>query len=117
MNSPLVSIGIPTFNRAEGFLIDAIKSATRQSYSNIEIIIADNCSADNTESVVQSIGDPRILYFRHDHNIGPENNFNFCLNQVKGAFFLLLHDDDLIDKDFVEVCLQAADHPTHYGFI
>lgn len=117
MNSPLVSIGIPTFNRADGFLIDAIKSATGQTYSNIEIIIGDNCSEDHTESLVQSIGDPRIRYFRHDQNIGPENNFNFCLNQAKGAYFLLLHDDDLIDKDYIETCLQAADFQTHYGYI
>lgn len=117
MNSPLVSIGIPTFNRADGFLIDAINSATRQTYSNIEIIIGDNCSEDHTESLVQSIGDPRIHYFRHDQNIGPENNFNFCLDQAKGHYFLLLHDDDLIDKDYIETCLQAADYQPHFGFI
>jgi glycosyltransferase involved in cell wall biosynthesis len=117
MQHPLVSIGIPTYNRAEGFLEQAINSARGQNYPNIEIIIGDNCSQDRTGELVQSFADPRIRYYRHENNIGPENNFNFCLDQANGAYFLLLHDDDLIDPDFVDTCMQAAIHRTHYGLI
>jgi glycosyltransferase involved in cell wall biosynthesis len=114
---PLVSIGIPTYNRAEGFLKQALQSAVNQTYQNIEIIISDNCSTDNTEMVVRSFNDPRIRYFKHKENIGANNNFNYCVEQARGAYFLLLHDDDLIDNDFVDVCMRAANYSTDVGLI
>jgi glycosyltransferase involved in cell wall biosynthesis len=114
---PLVTIGIPTYNRADGYLRQALESAVNQTYQNIEIIVSDNCSTDHTESLVKSFSDPRIRYFRHVENIGAANNFNFCLEQAKGAYFLLLHDDDLIDKDFVEICMRIANYATDFGVI
>jgi len=105
---PLVAIGIPTYNRADNYLKQTLKSALNQTYQNLEIIVADNCSTDNTEDFVNRNSDPRIRYFRHNKNIYANDNFNFCLKQAKGDYFLLLHDDDLIDQDFVEVCMAKA---------
>jgi glycosyltransferase involved in cell wall biosynthesis len=102
MNYPLVSVGIPTYNRADGYLKEAIQSVLNQTYPNLEIIVSDNCSSDDTGTVVKAFNDSRIRYHRHDVNIGPNNNFNFCLDQAQGAYFLLLHDDDLIDPDFFQ---------------
>ena len=116
-NRPLVSIGIPTYNRADSYLKEAVQSALNQNYAEIEIIISDNCSSDNTEEVVKGFKDKRIRYFRQEKNIGANNNFNFCLSQAKGDYFLLLQDDDLIDEDFVETCLNAAAFRTDYGLI
>jgi glycosyltransferase involved in cell wall biosynthesis len=113
----LVTIGIPTYNRADGYLKQALESAVNQTYSNIEIIVSDNCSTDHTESLVKSYPDPRIRYFKHDKNIGANNNFNFCLQQAKGDYFLLLHDDDMIDEDFVEICMKSANYSTDFGII
>lgn len=114
---PLVTIGIPTYNRADGYLKQTLESAVNQTYPNIEIVVSDNCSSDHTEAVVQSFADPRIKYFKHVKNIGANNNFNFCLEQAKGVYFLLLHDDDLIDQDFVEICMKHADYKTDFGVI
>jgi len=114
---PLVSIGIPTYNRADGFLRETLTSALNQTYPNIEIIVSDNCSTDNTEVYVESFDDPRIRYFRHAKNIGASNNFNYCLEQARGDYFLLLHDDDLIDKDFVEICMKEANYDTDFGIM
>lgn len=105
---PLVSIGMPTFNRANSYLKDALQSAVDQTYKNIEIIVSDNCSQDNTESVVMGFNDPRIRYYRQKENIGALGNSNFCLEQAHGTYFLRLFDDDLIDNDFVEVCMNAV---------
>jgi glycosyltransferase involved in cell wall biosynthesis len=105
---PLVSIGIPTYNRASSYLKDALRSAVNQTYKNIEIIISDNCSSDNTESAVKEFGDSRIRYFRQKQNIGATNNYNFCLDQSRGEYFLLLLDDDLVDDDFVATCMDAV---------
>ena len=106
----LVTIAIPTFNRADGNLICALQSAISQTYKNIEIIVSDNCSSDDTEQVVKQFKDPRLQYVRHPENIGANANFNFCLSQAKGDYFLLLHDDDLIDDDFVSVCMKAENY-------
>ncbi|MFN6946983.1 MAG: glycosyltransferase family 2 protein [Cytophagaceae bacterium] len=103
---PLVTIAIPTYNRANTFLRFSLESALKQTYPNIEIIVADNCSTDNTEELVKSYKDNRIRYFRHDKNIGANNNFNFCLEQARGDNFQLLQDDDLIDEDFIETCIN-----------
>ena len=79
INKPLVTIAIPTYNRADGYLRDALKSAMNQTYENIEIVVSDNCSPDNTEDYIKGIDDPRIRYFRQKEGILPNDNFNFCL--------------------------------------
>lgn len=114
---PLVTIGLPTYNRAGGYLKQALQSALAQTYPHIEIIVSDNCSSDHTEAVVKSFDDPRLRYVKHPENIGLANNFNFCLEQARGVYFLLLHDDDLIDPDFIEVALASANGRTDLGII
>ena len=114
---PLVTIAIPTYNRADSYLPQSIKSALSQTYSNIEILVSDNCSTDNTESVVASFNDKRIRYFRQTINIGGANNSNFCLGQARGAYFTQLHDDNLIDCDFLEICLKSVNYSDCVGVI
>jgi len=116
-NKPLVTIGIPTYNRADGYLREALKSAVDQTYQNLEIIVSDNCSSDNTDELVASFGDDRIRYKRHAENIGPNNNFNYCVNEATGVFFLLLHDDDLIDADFIEKCIEKTQGNVNIGLV
>ena len=98
----------------QGFFRQALESALAQNYELLEIIVSDNCSTDDTESLVQSYSDPRIRYFRHEKNIDPNDNFNFCLQKATGAYFLLLHDDDLIDSTFVRECITAAEGENGY---
>jgi len=114
---PLVTIGIPTYNRADSYLKQALESAVNQTYPNIEIVVSDNRSTDNTEALVKSFADPRIRYFKQAQTIPVNDNFNFCLEQAKGDYFLLLHDDDMIDEDFVEVCMRSVNHATDVGIV
>ncbi len=114
---PLVTIAIPTYNRANGYLKQSLESALNQIYPNLEIIVSDNCSPDNTKAMVKNYADARIRYFRQAQGIKPNDNFNFCLKQARGDYFLLLHDDDMIDDDFVETCMQAANYDTEVGII
>lgn len=117
MDRPLVTIAIPTYNRADGYLKVALQCALDQTYPNVEVIVSDNCSTDRTPQFIGSFNDPRLVYHRHEKNIGPANNFNFCLKQARGHYFLLLSDDDMIDPDFVETCMKQAGFSTEYAII
>ena len=114
---PFVTIAIPTYNRAGSYLPVALSSALAQRYPRLEIIVADNASSDGTSALVQGIGDSRLRYLRHSANIGAHRNYNFCLSQASGDYFLLLHDDDAIDDDFVDTCMKAADYRVVEGII
>jgi glycosyltransferase involved in cell wall biosynthesis len=115
--SPLVTIAIPTYNRADRFLGPAIECALGQTWQNLEIIVSDNCSTDGTTALVNSFTDPRLRYVRQETNIGANNNFNYCVNNANGSYFLLFHDDDFIDTDMVAACMEAAEGKTGYGLI
>jgi len=79
--------------------------------------VSDNCSDDNTRDIISTFEDPRLRYFRQNENIGANNNFNFCLSQAKGKYFLLFHDDDVIDTDFIESCIAALSPGQTAGII
>lgn len=115
--TPTVTIAIPTYNRASRFLGPVIECALAQTWPALEIIVSDNCSTDNTPEVVASYSDPRLRYVRQDTNIGANNNFNFCVENATGTYFLLFHDDDVIDSDLVSACMEAAGGSPDYGLI
>jgi len=106
-NGPLVTIGISTHNRARTTLRHALDSALAQTYPRVEVLVCDNASSDNTEALLRSLTDGRLRYFRHPENIGANANFNFCLAQARGLYFILLHDDDVLDPTFVERAMRA----------
>lgn len=114
---PLVTIAIPTYNRAARFLKYALKSAVAQTYENVQILVSDNSSTDNTEELVSEIADSRVEYVKHRENIGANNNWNYCLQQARGRYFHLLHDDDLIDSRFVATCMEAIARDEEPGLI
>lgn len=115
--APLVTIAIPTYNRARSYLRPCLEGALKQTYADIEILVVDNGSTDDTREVVAGYGDPRVRYHRHPKNIVPNDNFNFCVRQARGAYVQLLLDDEQIDFDFVETCLRAVDFRSDVGLI
>lgn len=114
---PKVTIAIPTYNRAEHFLPKALESALAQDYPALEIIVSDNASSDSTEALLGSLNDERLHYVRQKVNLGATGNFEFCENNATGDYFLLLHDDDMIDPDFVSSCMKAANYRKDIGLI
>ncbi len=116
-DEPLVTIAIPTFNRAGSYLPLCLECALGQSYENLEVFVSDNCSSDATTQVVAAREDPRVRYHRHESNIGPVKNWNFCIQQARGRYFLMLQDDDSIDSDFVRSCMAAAAANPQAGLI
>ncbi|SHK79220.1 glycosyltransferase family 2 protein [Rhodothermus profundi] len=112
-SSPLVSILIPTFNRA-GYLQTALESACAQTYPHLEIIVLDDASTDRTPAVVQAFQeqDNRILYVRNHRNRGLVANWRQGVEIAQGEFFCFLGDDDALEPTFVETLLQPLrQHP------
>jgi glycosyltransferase involved in cell wall biosynthesis len=109
MPRPLVTIAISTYNRASGYLREALDSALAQRYEPLDIVVVDNASTDGTCELVRSLTDERVRYVRHEKNIGANGNFNACLEHARGEYFLLLHDDDRIDTDFVLHAMTALE--------
>lgn len=114
---PLVTIAIPTFNRADTYLPQALGCTLAQTYQDIEIIVSDNHSTDSTPSFMARQTDPRIRYYRQGKPITPNDNFNFSLAQARGEYFLLLLDDELIDPQFVTACMAAVNSREDVGLI
>ena len=114
---PLVTIGMPTYNRRHGYFPQALQSALAQDYPNLEVVVCNNASTDGTQEYMEAMTDPRLRYVRHAENIGANANFNSCLENAEGQFFLMLHDDDLLDPTFVSRCVAALDGRSDMGLV
>lgn len=90
----LVSIIMPTYNNAM-VICDSIKSVQEQIYSDWELIIIDDCSTDNTESIINENNDPRIHYFKMNQNQGVAKARNRGIQKAEGRYLAFLDSDDL----------------------
>lgn len=96
---PKVSIMIPTYNQAE-YIGEAIESALAQDYPNLEVVVSDDCSTDNTPSIAKKyISDPRFMYHRNETNLGRVGNYhNTAHNVVSGDWIVNLDGDDYYES-------------------
>lgn len=106
---PFFSIVIPTRNRARLLVDCALKSVLWQSFDDFEIIVGDNASTDDTESVVKGIDDGRIRYLRPPKWTPKESFFEVCLKEATGRYSLLFSDDDALTSDALSRCHKLLD--------
>ncbi len=97
---PLVSIVTPTYNRPD-YLRVALKSAVKQTYRNIEIIVSDNCSSENPQTIIDSFQDSRIRFYRNEKNLGMFVNTMKAFKMARGKYVASLLDDDMWSEDFL----------------
>lgn len=100
----LVTVGIPTHNRADG-LRQTLHSITSQTYLNLDIVVSDNASIDKrVNDIIAGMADmdSRIRCFTQRENIGASENFLFVLRQAKGRYFMWAADDDYWQPTFIE---------------
>ncbi len=90
----MISVIIPAYNRAP-VLPQAVKSVVNQGFDDLEIIIVDDASRDNTQDVISAMNDPKIVYVRHPHNMGGAAARNTGLQKAQGEFIAFLDSDDL----------------------
>ncbi len=116
---PLVSIGIPSYNRS-ALLKRAVASIQNQSYKNIEIIISDNASPDDTKEVCSKMQqeDDRIQYFRQQNpGINFIYNNDFVLQQANGKYYMWLADDDWLGEDVIGRYVDFMEKNSTYSVI
>lgn len=104
---PIVSVGIPVQN-GDNYISKAIESILDQTFKDLEIIICDNASTDNTEKICQYYKhlEKRIKYIRNERNIGAGPNFNLAFKMSRGKYFKWLAHDDICSKDYIEKCYK-----------
>jgi glycosyltransferase involved in cell wall biosynthesis len=115
---PLVSVGLPTYN-GEKKIAKALMSVLNQEYPNLELIISDNCSSDNTMEVCMELGkkNQSIRYFRQSHNIGLMPNFEFVLRQATGDLFMWMSDDDSLEPGILHKYVDFLMNNREYSLV
>ena len=98
---PTVSVIIPTYNRAR-YIGDSIRSVLLQTYADIEIIVVDDGSIDDTAKVIEAISDPRLFYLRQK-NCGRSKARNHALSVARGKYITFLDSDDLYLPNKIEL--------------
>src|SRR5688572_5713153 len=99
---PLVSVCIPTYNYAH-LIADAIESVLRQTERDLELVVIDDCSTDDTEQVAARYADdPRFRFVRNPCNLGLFGNFNRCFELAEGEFVKVLCADDWLHERSIE---------------
>ena len=101
----IVTIAIPTHNRS-GLLRISLASALAQDYPNLRVVVLDNASTDDTESVVRSFNDGRVSYIRSTTNIGMVSNWNRAFEMSTSPFLTVLQDDDALLPSFVSESIR-----------
>jgi glycosyl transferase family 2 len=115
-STPRISVCVPTYNRAS-LLKNVLNSILSQTFGDFEVIVADNCSTDETPEVVRSFRDPRVRYHRHEQNIGPFGNMNFLIGEARGEYLCIAHDDDVYYPEFLQKELEMLDRYPNAGMV
>lgn len=108
MTKPLVSVVIPAYNH-EQFIGAGIDSVLNQTMGDLELIIVDDGSTDNTAGVIKAYDDPRISYTWQE-NQDAYNTINRGMSMAQGRYISILNSDDVYTTDRFEKCLQHIDH-------
>ena len=114
----LISVIIPVYN-TEKFIGKAIESVINQTYQNVEIIIVEDDSKDNTYNICKSYAekDARIKLYKNEKNLGMMPNWNHALEYVKGKFWAKLDADDWWEQHFIEDCYNIISKDENVGMV
>nr|WP_319569913.1 glycosyltransferase family A protein [uncultured Draconibacterium sp.] len=102
----MISVIIPTYNRSSS-IERSIRSVLDQSYTVIELIVVDDCSTDNTEKLVRSINDNRLVYYKLEKNSGASYARNCGIKKAKGKYIAFQDSDDTWRPNYLETQLNT----------
>lgn len=123
-NKPLVSILIPNYNYAK-YLRYCLDSVISQTYNNIEIIVQDNASTDNSyeilieyqEKYLKGQIDKYINVGRNKRNVGSDKNSTICANKAEGKYLMFLSSDDALKETYVERCVEILENNPYASMV
>lgn len=106
--APLVSVGIPTYNRSDQ-LERAVRSVLAQEDARVEVVISDDGSSDATGDVLDRLAaeDARVRFVRQAQNLGHARNFGEVFAMARGEYFMWLSDDDELEPAYVRRCVET----------
>lgn len=105
MPNEIISVIIPTYNR-EDTIVESVKSVLNQTYKNLELIIVDDASTDNTLKVLSDIKDDRLSIYPQTVNQGANYCRNYGISKAKGRYVSFNDSDDIWHRKKLEVCLN-----------
>jgi len=108
---PTVSICLPVFN-GETYLAEAIESALCQTYKDFELLIADDCSLDDSPNIIEHYAkrDKRIIAWRNEPNLGLFANYNACVSRASGKYIKLFAQDDIFHPELIHCLLTVLEN-------
>ena len=110
----LVSVCINAYNSAD-VIGETLKSVLNQTYKNLQIIVVDDCSTDNTAEIVKSYDDDRIELYTLPKNFNISNANNECLHRAKGEYIAHIDSDDIWVEDKIEKQIKFLEENPQYG--
>ncbi|KKQ66373.1 MAG: Glycosyltransferase [Candidatus Daviesbacteria bacterium GW2011_GWA2_38_24] len=119
MKTPLVSVVIPTHNRLK-MLRDALDSVLNQSYSNLEVVLVDDCSNQETKVGIEEMArhDSRVRIIRNEENIGFVRSLNKGIREASGEYIARIDDDDAwIDKEKIWKQVKFFEGHSEYSVV
>lgn len=115
-NNPLVSVIMPVYN-SEKYLKEAIDSIFDQTYQNIELIVIDDGSVDNSINIIKNINSDKIVFLRNERNIGVSATRNKGFSVAKGKYIALMDSDDISPLYRIEKQVEFLENNIEYGLI
>lgn len=112
---PLVSVCLPVYNGAK-YIRGAIESIINTTYPNLEIIVSDDNSNDDTVNIIKSSNLPQLKLFTHQR-YGLVQNWNYCLSKANGKYIKFLFQDDLLEPDCIELMVKVAESNSTIGLV
>lgn len=107
-NNPLVSVIVPVYN-VEQYLDECLNSIRQQTYENLEIIVVEDCSTDNSlNTFIKHSEDPRIKLIQHEKNSGLSAARNTGIDAAKGDYIMFVDSDDIVQLSLIELCVKYA---------
>lgn len=110
-----VSVLVPSYNYGSQ-LRRCIDSVLAQRYPHFELVISDDASSDDSDAIVRSYADRRIVYERQPHNLGMVPNWRRCVELASGEYLLLLGADDYLKPNMLARCAEVLDRDPDIAF-
>ena len=109
-HAPRVSVGMPVYNAAR-WLDRSIEAILEQTFEDLELVISDNASTDESFDIAQRYADKdnRVRLFRNPANLGVSKNYSRLVQYARGEYFKWASSNDLCDRTFIEKCVKILD--------